>query len=399
MRLTIKILAIIVAILASLIALALWKPLAASRIIWPIIEDRMLEEPFLGITADGSIEPGLFPVRSTGVSTQAVVDAAEGFIASLNAEQRSRLLFPVDDSEWRRWANIHISTRQGVGFLEFDEVQSHAAINLLRAGLSAKGLATAQDIMKLEGHLADLMDDHDQYGERRYWLTIMGQPSTTEPWGWQLDGHHLVINYFVLGDQVVMTPTFMGSEPPVADTGRYAGTAILAAELEAGLALVRSLDAQQRSLAILAAYKTVNNNRGELFQDNARVPYAGLRFDRLNPEQGELAHALIALYVNNLRADQARVKMAEIEQYWDETFFAWVGATGTDSVFYYRIHNPVVMIEFDHQLPVALEGPDFPTRDHVHTVVRTPNGNDYGKDLLRQHLQLHKHSTYINPVL
>ena len=45
----------------------------------------------------------------------------------------------------------------------------------------------------------------------------MGTPSETEPWGWQLDGHHLVINYFVLGDQVVMTPAFMGSEPVSAD--------------------------------------------------------------------------------------------------------------------------------------------------------------------------------------
>jgi hypothetical protein len=27
----------------------------------------------------------------------------------------------------------------------------------------------------------------------------------------------------------------------------------------------------------------------------------------------------------------------------------------------------------------------------VHTVVRTPNGNDYGKDLLRQHYALHAH--------
>jgi len=30
-----------------------------------------------------------------------------------------------------------------------------------------------------------------------------------------------------------------------------------------------------------------------------------------------------------------------------------------------------------------------PTRQHIHTVVRTPNGNDYGKDLLRQHYKLH----------
>ena len=391
MRLIIKILAVIVAILASLVALALWNPVATSRIIWPGIEDWMLKEPFLGITADGSVQPHLFPIQSTGVSTQAVVDAARTFIASLNSEQRGRLQFPVDDSEWRRWANIHISTRQGVGFLEFDETQAEAAINLLRAGLSAKGLATAQDIMKLEGHLADLMDDHKQYGEKRYWLTIMGQPSETEPWGWQLDGHHLIINYFVLGDQVVMTPTFMGSEPPVARSGRFAGTAILEAELQAGLTLMKSLDAEQQSTAILSTDKTVNNNRGELFQDNARVPYEGLRFEKLNAEQGDLARSLIALYINNLRADQAQIKRAEIEQYWGETFFAWVGATEAGSVFYYRIHSPVVMIEFDHQLPVALDGPKLPTRDHVHTVVRTPNGNDYGKDLLRQHLLLHPH--------
>ena len=44
-------------------------------------------------------------------------------------------------------------------------------------------------------------------------------PSETDPWGWQVDGHHLDINYFVLGDQVVMTPTFMWSEPvTVAET-------------------------------------------------------------------------------------------------------------------------------------------------------------------------------------
>ena len=163
--------------------------------------------------------------------------------------------------------------------------------------------------------------------------------------------------FFKTGERValVMTPTFMGSEPPVAKTGRFAGTAILEAELQAGLALVRSLEADQRSQAILSGDKTTNNNRGELFQDNAVVPYEGLRFDRLNAEQGELAHSLVALYINNLRKDQAQPRMAEIEQYWAETYFTWVGETEADSVFYYRIHNPVVLIEFDHQLPVALD--------------------------------------------
>ena len=66
-------------------------------------------------------------------------------------------------------------------------------------------------------------------------------------------------------------------------------------------------------------------------------------------------------------------------------------------MFYYRIHSPVILIEFDHQLPANLRpegtGPRVPNREHIHTVVRTPNGNDYGKDLLRQHYQQHKHSS------
>ena len=41
----------------------------------------------------------------------------------------------------------------------------------------------------------------------------------------------------------------------------------------------------------------------------------------------------------------------------------WIGSTGADSVFYYRIHSPVILIEFDHQSPVALQGPrGVPTR-------------------------------------
>ena len=35
---------------------------------------------------------------------------------------------------------------------------------------------------------------------------------------------------------------------------------------------------------------------------------------------------------------------------------------------------------------------DEPSRQHIHTVVRTPNGNDYGMDLLRQHRQQVDHS-------
>jgi hypothetical protein len=103
---------------------------------------------------------------------------------------------------------------------------------------------------------------------------------------------------------------------------------------------------------------------------------------------------LIGEYVSNLDDGHARLKMEEVRKHLDSTYFAWIGETGPDSVFYYRIHSPVLLIEFDHQLPANLRhmnDPKKPNREHVHAVVRTPNGNDYGKDLLRQHYAMHPH--------
>ena len=92
----------------------------------------------------------------------------------------------------------------------------------------------------------------------------------------------------------------------------------------------------------------------------------------------------------NIADGHAKVKMEEVRKHLDRTHFAWIGGTGDDDPFYYRIHSPVILIEFDHQTPVALGGPRVPGKIHVHTVVRTPNGNDYGKDLLRQHYEKHR---------
>ena len=130
--------------------------------------------------------------------------------------------------------NQHFYVRQGVGFDEMSEAQREAAFGLLKASLSAKGLTLTRDIMRLNHTLGELNNnDFVQYGEWLYWITVMGTPSATEPWGWQLDGHHVIINYFVLGDQVVMTPTFIGSEPVTATSGKYAGTSVLQDEQNA----------------------------------------------------------------------------------------------------------------------------------------------------------------------
>lgn len=219
----------------------------------------------------------------------------------------------------------------------------------------------------------------------------MGEPSDTEPWGFQFDGHHCIINYFILGDQVVMTPLFLGSEPVRATSGKYQGTVVLQEEQDQALKLANSLSDEQKAKALLKREKDGTNSNAEAFHDNVVIPYAGLPLAEMDAAQKQALLELTALWIGNLKEGHAKVKMAEIEEHLDKTYFAWIGGMETDSVFYYRIHSPVVLIEFDHQRPIALGRSNTATRDHIHATVRTPNGNDYGKDLLKQHLSSHRH--------
>jgi hypothetical protein len=248
----------------------------------------------------------------------------------------------------------------------------------------------SRNIMRLNETIAEMTKRFEEYGEGLYYLTVMGEPSASSPWGWQLDGHHLVINYVVLRDQVVMTPTFMGSEPVRADAGKYQGTVVLQNEQNKGLALMQALTPEQQKKATLNPEKTANNALAQAFRDNLVLDYAGLKVSEMTEPQRKLLTDLIGEYVGNMSEGHAKVRMEEVRKHLADTWFAWIGASGADSVFYYRIHSPVILIEFDHQTPVALPGPKVPGKVHVHTVVRTPNGNDYGKDLLRLHYEQHK---------
>jgi hypothetical protein len=366
-----------------------------SRRVSAQMESRGLADAFVGVTTAGKTEEGLFPIRSDGVDTAPAVRAATAFLDALLPGQREQTQFGVDDAEWRKWGNQHIYRRQGTSFAEMTAAQRDAAWRMLDASLSARGLALVRDIMRLNETLGELNGDNFvEYGEDKYWLTVMGTPSADEPWGWQLDGHHLIINCFVLGDQVVMTPAFWGSEPAVATSGKYAGTRIMDAEQQEALALVRTLDAAQRTKAVLMDNKTGNNILTQAFSDNVVLDYAGIAATELTQAQRSQLMSLIGLYVGNMESDAAAVKMAEVEQHLDGTWFAWIGDTADDAVFYYRIQSPVLLIEFDHETPVGLTHlypRGVPYREHIHSVVRTPNGNDYGKDLLRQHYALHPH--------
>ena len=365
---------------------------------------RALAEPFRGVTLGGEPVRGLFPISPTGVSTRPITDAAAAVVGSLDDAQRRQIAFPLLDDAWRQWSNIHPHLlRHGVPLDALTPGQRERALGLLAACLSERGFTTVRDVMKLNHFIGEVTGRWEEYGEWLYWLSVMGSPSAyergsaaphaqtpSEPWGWQIDGHHLIINCLVLGDQLVMTPMFLGSEPVTADSGPHAGIRVFGAEERQGLALMQALSAEQRAKATLGHELPIELFTAA-FRDNFEMTYEGIRYDELSRGQQEGLLDLVDVYVGRIRPGHARVRMDEVRRHLRDTWFAWIGDAAPDSVFYYRIHSPVILVEFDHQRGIALDN-DQPSRDHIHTVVRTPNGNDYGKDLLRQHYERFEHA-------
>jgi hypothetical protein len=273
--------------------------------------------------------------------------------------------------------------RHGVSLDEMSATQRERALALLRESLSTPGFKTARDVMRLNELVLAITGSQAEYGEWLYWLSIMGLPSFDGPWGWQIDGHHLIVNCFVLGDQVVMTPMFMGSEPVAAHEGPHVGTRVFQAEERQGLALMRSLTPEQRQRAIIGTELP-----GEVFtaafRDNFEMKFQGIASGDLTTTQQRMLLDVLDTYIGRIRAGHSEVKRNEVKRHLAQTFFAWMGSADDGGVFYYRIHSPVILIEFDHQRGIAFDN-DAPSRQHIHTVIRTPNGNDYGRDLLRQH--------------
>lgn len=325
----------------------------------------------------------------TSATAQALRTAATAFLGSLAPEQRKLALFAADDPERKDWSNLPhtIHARKGISLGELSPEQRVKAHQLLQAGLSSQGYLKASGIMQLDEVLLHLSGQDKQakpmFGLRYYWLSFLGEPATDQPWGWQLDGHHLALNFSLAGDRVAMTPQFMGSDPHEVRDGLHAGWRVLGAEDDKGLALMRALrpDQQKRALISAKAPADVLSGPGK---DKVLPKMEGLPFSDLDDQQKTLLLSLVDEYVRNYRPDLARQQLDRINRSgWKQVHFAWAGPVGPTEAYYYRIHGPTVLIEFDNNHPPGRQ--DGPI-NHIHSVFRDPQ-NDYGEDLLRRHLE------------
>ncbi len=351
---------------------------------------------FQGITCDGTVIDGLFPLGADeGAPTDAAVAAADKLLGALTTEDRDKLSHPIDSKVWRAWMNPEFYLLPfGLRLEDLDEPTLSLTMNLIEASVSAKGYRKIVDLMRINDFLGDILGMKNVLNEGSYNINIFGTPSVTEPWGWNLWGHHVCLNTLFLGGQQVFTPIFFGAEPNEIDTGEYAGTTAFGDQDRAGLDLVQSLSGEQAAKAILYQNKRDPSmppgrlvpgdelHLGGCFQDNRIIPYEGINADELTAGQREQLVRIVELFLDYQSSGPLAARLADVRAHLDDTWFCWIGGTRDDDVFYYRVQSPVIMVEFDHHGGLALSNPE-PERFHVHTTVRTPNGNDYGVQLVR----------------
>ena len=354
---------------------------------------------FTGITTHGECVPGLFTLQDEQAPVQASIQAVEHLLQGLTPAQTEIVQHAHDAKQWRAWMNPEVyMMRFGLRLDELQPKTREEILAVLRASLSAQGFERARQLMKINHFLGELVNAPRVMNEYSYNFNLFGTPSATEPWGWNFYGHHLCLNCRFIGSQMVVTPVFMGAEPHAIDVGPLAGIPVFDQEERAGLRLMQSLPLALQQKAQLFAHKrdpAMPAGRIALgdeltltgaFQDNRIIPEEGVCAMAMPAAQQAQMLELIETYLAYLPEGPRSARMRENHAHLAHTWFCWIGGTDEDSPFYYRIQSPVLIIEFDHHAGVFLGNPT-PEKFHIHTLVRTPNGNDYGMDLVRQHCE------------
>ena len=307
-------------------------------------------------------------------------EAAAAFLDSLTLEMKVRATFPLDDEEER--TNWHFvpktGERKGVDLKDLNEEQEAKLQALLAASLSAQGQEKVANIQDLESVLF-IMENKDHRDPELYYTTIFGEPTAGGTWGWRFEGHHLSLNFTVVnGKLLANSPNFWGANPATVPVGLTTGLRALEAEEDLAREFVKSLNKEQKAVAIIAdeaprdIYTSANKTADPLSPD-------GLLLTGMDADQKKALRNLIFEYVNNMPQAVAEARREELaEAGLNNISFAWAGPIEKGGKHYYRIQGPTFLIEYDN---IQNEG------NHIHAVWRDFDG-DFGRDILREH---HKH--------
>jgi hypothetical protein len=324
---------------------------------------------------------------SAGVTARAVA-AADSFLQTLDDSQRRKANLDFNEQTRVVWSNLPTGIKMQVGAMErnglklgaMTPAQEKAALALVAATLSTDGYRKAMTIVDADQELevrsapTRKPDAPIRFGRAEYYVSILGKPSTTEPWMMQFGGHHLAINVTLAGNANVLAPTHTGAQPASYSVG---GKLIrpLGDENDRAFELVNALTDEQKKQAILS-YEVRNLVLGP-GTDGQSIAPEGVRAATFTPAQRATLLALVREWVGILEDQAANAKMKEIESSLNETYFAWAGPTTNGKGAYFRVQGPAVFLEY------APQGAGENNVDHIHTIYREP-ANDYAARTARR---------------
>ncbi len=317
----------------------------------------------------------LSPLHAHEVGPQ-MAAAANDFLATLDDDQRAKCTFEMDDEERTNWHYVPVP-RKGLSIREMEPDQRVLALGLLSTGLSHTGFLKAVQIMSLEQVLFEMENQDPKRDPEYYLIWIFGTPSETGTWGWRLEGHHLSLNFTIVnGELIAETPAFWASNPgKIPEDHPRAGLRVLAGEEDLARDFVKSLDAEQLAVAVIAdqAPKDI------LTSDKPKVdPLAdkGIPYSDLTEPQQEKLWKVIDEYLGNHRDELAAEERDRVQSELDALKFAWAGGLESGEGHYYYIQGKTFLLEYCNIQNGAM---------HPHAAWRN-FGDDFGIDLLRRHI-------------
>ena len=310
--------------------------------------------------------------------------AALTLLSSLDAAQKSAISYSYYDGERIFWYYPPLN-RHGLLLRDMTEPQRELAYALMATGLTEDSDRKARLIIEHEAVLGPLEKEQGRVTWDRdpllYSWTIFGDPaSDAAPWGWRVEGHHVSLHYSVWDDRVLsVTPFFFGANPAEVRKGPKQGLRILGASQDIALELMESLDAGQKSRAMIydeapSDIITFNASRASLPKEE------GLPASAMSGAQRGMLMALASEYVNRIRADLAGERLTALrEGSLEKIHLAWGGPIDRAQPHYYRLHGGDFVVEYDNRQNGA---------NHIHSVLRDVS-NDFASDVMRDHLLMY----------
>jgi hypothetical protein len=326
-----------------------------------------------------SMEPAQSPGPGNTSSASLISKTAATFLSALTAGRKAKAVLSFDDAQRLDWHYIP-KKRKGLPYKEMDPAERHLAGSLLAVALGPRGLVKAHTIMSLDAILAEIEQGKGPVRDPDlYYFTLLGDPASPGPWGLSVEGHHVSLNYTLLGGRIASTPSFFGANPAEVRLGSRKGLRTLAAEEDLARALLATLDDKQRAEAVIS-----NDAPAEIISANSKktgpLKPAGIQAARLSQKQQSLLVGLFEEYASSMPADVAADRMQRVRSGGvGNVSFAWAGGMSPGQPHYYRVQGPAFLIEYDNTQNDA---------NHIHTVWRDFDG-DFGADLLAMHYKEH----------